>query len=135
MVKKQSMRKVFFFLLFSFFVSLGFSQDQTCRELMQGRFYEKGTQGDDGFYLYEANYFFEFDKKGQEYIKSRIDWEDECTYVLTLIDTNIKAFDLPIGTQIRVQLSIENPDLIHYTYLPKDVLPDGYLVRDKRNKK
>jgi len=87
-------------------------------------------KGDDGssYYRVDGDWFYDYSNNGKEYIKSKIEWQDDCTYMLTLVETNMPNFALEYGTKLRVQITEVNGNEASYEYLPIGTIPGGVLI-------
>lgn len=109
--------------------SVAFSQNDSCAGFKDGKFHDLADKDQSSYYIVDGGWFYEYSDHGKFYIKSKIDWEDNCTYSLTLTETNIPNFELKMGTQLRAQITKVKGDKYYYQYLPKGILEPGVLVK------
>lgn len=120
---------VAFLMTFSFH---SFTQTvTTCQDALFGKFKDETDIDKTAYIVVDEAYFTEYAKNGKEYIKSSIDWKGDCEYQLTIQETNIKDFQVPVGTQLRVEILEFDDNTISYEYLPKGVIQPGKLIRIK----
>jgi len=124
--------KAFGVVLFVIFSFTSFSQVSTddCAVMQSAiKLYEKKEGNETSFYVIKDEvWFYEFTNAGRQYIKSKIDWLPNCTYQLTMVETNIPEFDLTAGTMIKVRITKVDGNEVSYEYLPEGLLPDGVLI-------
>lgn len=117
------------FTLFSF---SSFSQvtEEDCSVMQSAiKLYEKSEGNETSFYVIrDGIWFYEFTNAGRQYIKSRMEWQPNCIYQLTMVETNIPDFDLNAGATIQVRITEVEGNQIKYEYLPEGLLPSGVLV-------
>ena len=71
----------------------------------------------------------EFHNKGKHTIVSRIDWLNDCEYMITIRKVNLPAFPLTTGDEVTVKINrIEGKD-IFYTITLKSVSWDGKFTK------
>ncbi len=125
------MKVIFSLLLLTFSMStMGQVVDEDCDVIKSAtRFYERAEGNVESYYVVKDGiWFYEFTNSGRQYIKSRMVWLPDCTYQLTMVETNIPNFDLSAGAMITVKITGMVGNEVTYEYLPEGVLPGGVLI-------
>lgn len=125
------MKLLFSILLTAFGLTASAQAITSCQDALFGTFKDELDIDKTAYIVVDEAYFTEYSKDGKEFIKSTIKWQSDCEYELTIQETNIKNFQIPIGTQLRVEILKFDDHSISYEYLPKGVIDAGKLIRIK----
>ena len=101
-------------LLFVFSSLTIFAQD--CSIMKSGIFRDAEDFDKTAYIEIDNDYLYDYAKNESEYILSKIHWVNDCTYVLTLVETNIEDFELPMGTRLKVNILETKGNVITYQY-------------------
>lgn len=128
----KPMKKVMFSLFFVLFASVSIAQNPTsCKDKIIGNYQELNSDKKADFVSFREDYLVEFANGGTEMIKSKIEWTDDCHYTLTLVETNVKNFPVPVGSRIKVEILNVSEDQFELQYLPAGKVPPVTMVRVK----
>lgn len=124
--------KLFFSILFLTIGASSFAQTvTTCQDALFGTFKAENDIDKTAYIVVDEAYFTEYSNDGKDFIKSTLEWKGDCEYQLTIKETNIENFQVPVGTQLRVEILEFDDKTISYEYLPKGVIDTGKLIRIK----
>ncbi len=125
------MKQIIFLITAILFANTSFAQSNSkaCQKIQDGTYYELGESETESYYIFEGEWMYEYTNHGKDFIKSKINWENDCTYTLTYTSSTISNLGIEPGTMLRVQITAVEGNQYHYQYLPKDVLGDGVIVK------
>ncbi len=125
-------------MFFIMFFNLSFSQNliqtdsisRDCKILHEGTFvYDTGEKLIK--VVIQGNRHIEYHNGGKYYIKSKIEWVNDCEYNMTMLENNIPNFPYRPGDVMNVKIDKVEGNKIYYTSTVKGERWNGILVKIK----
>ena len=120
-------------LLFAFAVcgQAGFAQTEgiACNIMHDGTFKDLGDEDPSAYFIIDGDEFIDYSNNGLNVSKSVIEWENDCSYVLTLTETNIPELKKMIGFQLRGTITSVDGNTIEYKQILANQEVERTLVK------
>lgn len=106
----------------------GFKPPDDCKIMREGKF--TYTAGEEIITVtIKDSTHTEYHNEGKYFIKSKIDWVNDCEFNLTITKVTIPAFPFGPGDEVRVMINRVEGKEIFYTLTVKAVSWDGKFVK------
>lgn len=120
-----------FIILLSLLFSLHAFAQNDCSYMHKGTFKDLADEDKNAYLVIDEDYLIDYFQQGNYFIKSKIEWTDDCHYTLTFLETNAPDIDLPKGTKLKVEIMAVKDGIVSYQYLPAGHLPPRQLLKIK----
>ena len=110
--------KTFIFIVFVIFTSHSFSQNITtadCTVLKNCKLKYFDLDDTTAYVTIKANRHTEYINGGKNFIKSNLDWINDCEYIATIIEINIDHSPFVIGDKMNVKFDKIENGIVYYT--------------------
>lgn len=97
--------------------------------MKNGKFRDTADIDQSAYVEINGNLFFDYSNNGREFIKSKIVWLNDCSYELTLLESNIPDLGLEKGTKLRVNILSVNGNEIRYQYQSGEYVEPRTLIK------
>ncbi len=118
--------KCFFLILFILNVSIAFSQinKTDCRILKNGKFKYLDVEDTSGYIIIKDTFHIEYHNNNKFYIKSKLTWLTDCSYLMTMTEITIPDFPFHPGDKMEVDVTkIENGIVYYNSIINNSVYP------------
>lgn len=103
---------------------------ESCKDLHKGTFIY-GDSEDEIKVVIKGKKHIEYHDNGKYFIKSKLDWIDDCSFNMTMKKVTIPNFPFGKGDVMNVQVDKIENNQIYYTANVKDISWDGILIKVK----
>lgn len=100
-----------------------------CASLKHGTFKYVNAPDTSAYVVINGNEHAEYYNNGQYHIKSRLEWKNNCEWVMTMIESTVPNFPYKPGDRMTVSVQRIEKDMIYFRATVKKDSWDGQLRR------
>lgn len=128
------MKKIYkVLMLFSVTLLMSFSSSKDCGILKDNTFTYKNS-GKEVIVVFKDNKHVEYHNKKENYIKSDIEWVNDCEYYLIIKESTLPNFPFKMGTKMHIVVNKVKGKKVYYTSSLGGRSWEGRLTKTKSKK-
>jgi len=128
------MKKLFLFLVLALSSVSTYAQDTSsssapCEIMHSGKFMDADDDDPSAYLIIDGSELSEYSNFGKNISKSHIKWNNDCSYTLTLLETNVPDLKEVVGKKMKVDILDVDGDTITYKMILNGASYERELVK------